>query len=171
MSISNINKFLSVCRTDEDCIKGRICSDGLCAKPPLIQCSVDRDCPDGHKCKQNKCLHEQTNINTPNPRVCTSHGDCPNGGKCYGGICVNPGAQSCKKDNDCPNGKLCRSGLCIRPHTVPGQPPISINPIVPNRICKNDRDCKPPNICKRKGRPAKCTVPIIGNIALFEMET
>ena len=146
------------CSSDNDCVLGQICTQGLCADkvelvngklpsklgdggqdsaPPGTSCSYSSECPGNQICKSGSCVLQ-----------CLGNKDCSPGTSCVGNVCgagwpadasadspVQTGAP-CKLNSDCTAPLICSVGSC-------------------ELECKTAVDCPPGKQC-------------IGNRCLFE---
>ena len=76
------------CKQDKDCVKGRVCKNQVCVKPPeKYPCTRNRHCPSGKNCVNGYCVN-----------LCRKDKDCKPPDICYQNVvnicqttCVHPG--------------------------------------------------------------------------------
>lgn len=90
------------CETDEGCVAGTTCLDGLC----LVPCEFTSQCGGGRVCLNGKCVVG-----------CDALSPCPSGFRCSDkGACVlSPDDPECTTALDCVGGMACANGVCVGP--------------------------------------------------------
>src|SRR6185436_16091028 len=135
------------CVGDRDCVKGQVCTVGVCADPAELAngglrakdggptsgqpCRYNSECPEPYVCRSGFCGFE-----------CVADRDCASGLACVGNRCTSGGGAggiggngsggadggSCRLNSDCPAGQRCFAGLCAPE-------------------CAADRDCRAGERC------------------------
>merc|ERR1719244_455535 len=59
-----------------------VCMEGLCVKPPKLECRIDRDCESPEVCKEGMCIDPSSEPD------CRRNSDCPFLQVCQKGMCV-----------------------------------------------------------------------------------
>lgn len=87
------------CDTDEACIYGERCTDGVCI--PLVSCNDYSDCAANERCDGIFCRLKTS---------CTHDSNCGDGDRCEAGFCER--APGCVTDAEC-GGYACQDARCL----------------------------------------------------------
>ena len=138
------------CKTDDDCIDGRICSR-------IGQCTPDKECFQDSDCLENENCDPEIQLCVPNKR-CESDHDCKKDLRCVLGICTG-----CDTNDDCELPDVCNSGACLAPQNTCKDKTCAKNQIC-NPItgecqevkedCNTNKDCSFGAKCENR----KCSV-------------